>query len=107
MRSKFNRYALVLILLLAAFGIYVIWPDEPDRYFGSKIPWPSGNGLQISDFKREGMRLGLDLRGGTRTVIQADTSGLSQDELNSLPARLNQTVGIIERRINNLGVAES
>lgn len=107
MRSKFNRYAFLFILLLTAFGLYVVWPDEPQRYFGSKIPWPSGNGLQIGDFKRVGMRLGLDLRGGTRTVIQADTSGLSPEEIGNLPERLDKTVEIIERRINKFGVAES
>jgi protein-export membrane protein SecD/preprotein translocase SecF subunit len=107
MRSKFNRYALVFIILLTGFGLYVVWPDEPERYFGSTIPWPSGNGLQIGDFKRDAMRLGLDLRGGTRTVIQADTSGLSADEVGNLGERLDKTVEVIEKRINKFGVSES
>ncbi len=107
MRSRFNRYAFLFIVALTAFGIYAVWPDEPKRYFGSAIPWPSGTGVQLGDFKRVGMRLGLDLRGGTRTVIQADTSGLSSDEIGNLPERLDQTVGIIEKRINKFGVSES
>ncbi|MBI2759937.1 MAG: protein translocase subunit SecD [Chloroflexi bacterium] len=107
MRNKTNRYALLLIIALAAFGLFVVWPDEPDRYFGSAIPLPSGNGLSVGDFNREGMRLGLDLRGGTRTVIQADTTGLTQDEIGNLSDRLDRTVAIIGNRINKFGVSES
>ena len=107
MRSNVNRWALILILALATFGVYVVWPDEPHRYFGSAIPWPSGRGLEIGDFKREAMRLGLDLRGGTRTVIQADTTGLAAEDVGNLTERLDQTVKIIENRINKFGVSES
>jgi protein-export membrane protein SecD/preprotein translocase SecF subunit len=107
MRNAINRYALAIIIVLTALGLYVVWPDEPERYFGSWFPWPSGRGITIGDFKREAMRLGLDLRGGTRTVIQADTSGLSPDEIGNLGDRLERTKEIIEKRINALGVAES
>ncbi len=107
MRSAFNRYALFFILLLTAFGLFVVWPDEPHRYFGKAIPWPSGGGLVIGDFKREAMRLGLDLRGGTRTVMQADISTLSEDEVGRLDERLDRSVETIERRVNALGVAEA
>ena len=93
MRSSFNRYVLLAILVITAFSAFVVWPGGP--------------GLKIGGFKREEMRLGLDLRGGTRTVIQADTSGLAEDEIGRLEDRLERTVTIIEKRINNLGVAES
>ena len=107
MRSSFNRYALAFIVLLTAFSLYVIWPQNPGRFLGSKVPLPSGRGLSLGGFNREEMRLGLDLRGGTRTVIQADTAGLSEDEVGNLGDRLDKTVEIIEKRINKFGVSES
>src|SRR5262249_52996067 len=107
MRSKFNRISLLIIALLTVASIVIIWPDEPDRYFGSAIPWPRGKGLTIGDFSRRAMRLGLHLRGRTRIVLQADTSQLSDDDLKNLDQSLNTAVSIIEKRVNNLGVAES
>lgn len=107
MRSKFNRYALLLIIALTAFSLVVIWPDEPGRYFGHAVSWPRGKGLHIGSFQRRAMRLGLDLRGGTRIVLQADTSTLNDDELKNLDQNVQTAVGIIEKRVNAIGVAES
>ena len=50
------------------------------------------------------MKLGLDLRGGTRLVLEADVStspGVDLDEA------LNSAVEVVERRVNAFGVAES
>src|SRR5262245_61549981 len=107
MRSRFNRIALLVIAVLTVVSIVIVWPDEPERYFGHAIPWPSGKGVHIGDFNRRAMRLGLDLRGGTRIVLQADTSQLSEDDLKSLDQALNTAVSIIEKRVNAFGVAES
>jgi SecD/SecF fusion protein len=90
MRSKFNRYAILLILLVTAFAIYVV-------VFGFKV----------GTFDRSEMRLGLDLRGGTRVVLQADTAQIDQADLETLNQNLATSVGIIERRVNAFGVAES
>jgi len=54
-------------------------------------------------FGREGMRLGLDLKGGIHLVYQADFSGVEpggEDEA------INGAIAVIERRINILGVTE-
>jgi protein-export membrane protein SecD/preprotein translocase SecF subunit len=107
MRSKFNRYVLGFIVLLTVFSIVVVWPDEPSRYFGSWFPWPSGTGIHLGSFDRRAMRLGLDLRGGTRLVLQADTSQLDEEDVKNIDQRLDTAVGIIERRVNAFGVAES
>jgi len=54
-------------------------------------------------FGREGMRLGLDLKGGIHLVYQADFSDVEpggEDEA------INGAIAVIERRINILGVTE-
>jgi protein-export membrane protein SecD/preprotein translocase SecF subunit len=104
MRSNWNRLELILIVALTIFSIYVIWPAEPWHYL--PIRYPRGNGLTIGSFKRDAFRLGLDLQGGTLIVLQADTSGLTQDQISKLPATLQETKNIIDRRVNNIGVSE-
>ncbi|HLI28071.1 MAG TPA: protein translocase subunit SecD [Chloroflexota bacterium] len=54
-------------------------------------------------FEREGMRLGLDLQGGTRLVLQANLSGVPDNERAD---RMQGVKNVIERRINAFGVAE-
>ncbi len=50
------------------------------------------------------MRLGLDLQGGTRLVLEADLSKNPDVNLNDA---LNSAVDVVERRVNAFGVAES
>jgi len=50
------------------------------------------------------MRLGLDLRGGTRLVMEADTSQAPDVDVDQA---LEAASRIIERRVNAFGVAES
>ncbi len=81
MRRWWNRIFVLLIFIIAGFAIYAVWPNEPDRYLPSAIPWPSGRGLpgKIGPLKLpcyttgattnpaadcRGMTLGLDLQGG-------------------------------------------
>ena len=70
-----NLIALSSIFLLAIVSLLILWPSDPDKYFGD-VPvlssLPGGNGLQIGDFERRDMRLGLDLQGGTRLLLQAE-----------------------------------
>lgn len=53
--------------------------------------------------EREGMVLGLDLRGGVNLEYQADFTGIAVGER---AARLEETKRIIEKRINEFGVTE-
>jgi preprotein translocase subunit SecD len=54
--------------------------------------------------KARAMRLGLDLRGGSRIVLQADTSNAPDVNVDQA---LQAASKIIERRVNAFGVAES
>jgi len=76
-----------LIFILALFG-FALWSVVP---------------LDRNVLGREGLRLGLDLAGGSYLVYQADVSGIepgTEDEI------MDGVKGVIERRINALGVTE-
>jgi preprotein translocase subunit SecD len=120
MRKWWDRILVVLIIAIAAGSIYAIWPDEPDRYFPDFLNLPSGQGLpgEIAGLQLpchtdddpenpadncKGMTLGLDLRGGSRTTLQADPQGQDVD----IDAALDAAKSIIENRINPFGVSES
>ncbi len=116
MRRWQPRIALVVILVLTAFSVYAAWPSEPDRYLPDFIPWPAGRGISITvptiegstitttKMERRAMKLGLDLRGGTRLVLEADVPPDSDIDLDEA---LDGAKDIIERRVNEFGVAES
>ena len=115
MRSWWSWTLLSLIVLITAFSVVVVWPSEPDRYLPDFVPWPEGRGVKFSMptiqggtfgttvVERREMRLGLDLRGGTRLVLEPEP-GFQVDDLKSA---LEGARDVIERRVNEFGVAES
>ncbi len=116
MRSWTNRLLLVFIIVVTMFSVATVWPSEPDRYLPSFVPWPEGKGIKFPWFEIQGgdisgtmlerraMRLGLDLQGGTRLVLEADTSGIEQGQIGDA---LDGAIKILERRVNAFGLAES
>src|SRR3990170_1256624 len=115
MRGWWNRILLLLIVALTAFSVIVAWPSEPERYLPDFIPWPEGKGIKLkvptieggtfglTTIERRAMSLGLDLRGGTRLVLEpVDVAGIDD-----LDAALDGARKGIERRVNAFGVAES
>ncbi|MGQ9573208.1 MAG: protein translocase subunit SecD [Dehalococcoidia bacterium] len=104
MRSRANLIAFALIIMLTAIAVIIVWPSDPGRYLPDFLPWPKGQGLQIGGFERETMRLGLDLKGGTYVLLEADTSQVApEDRDNAMEGVKN----IIQRRVDAWGVAES
>jgi preprotein translocase subunit SecD len=104
LHRRTDRILLVFILVLFVFSLITMWPSDPSRYLPSFIPWPKGQGIDIGSLKRRTMMLGLDLKGGTRLVLEADTTG--QQDVN-VDEALNGAIQIIENRINAWGVGES
>ena len=113
MRELSTRLLLVFIIVLTVFSILITFPTNPNRYLPNWIPWPEadcvgpvciGRGLNAFGFERREMQLGLDLRGGTRLVLEADISANPDIDLDEA---LDTAVEVIERRINAFGVAES
>jgi len=83
-----NKLTLIGIILLVAFAATVMLITNID------LPLIS---------EREGMRLGLDLQGGTNLIYEADFGDIPTGEQS---ARLSETKRIIERRVDALGVTE-
>ena len=82
-----RRNIYLLIFILALFGV-ALWSIVP---------------LDRNVLGRQGLRLGLDLEGGSYLVYQADLSDIepgSRDEI------MEGVKGVIERRINALGITE-
>ncbi len=53
---------------------------------------------------KKGIRLGLDLQGGTRIVYSANVSGIAPGDVGSA---IDGAIAVLENRINPLGVTES
>ena len=105
MRENANRISLGAIAALFIFAVIVVWPNDPKKYLPSFIPWPHGQGLDVGDFHRPSMRLGLDLRGGSRTVVQAEPPAGFDSK--NLASAMDQAVKIYNRRVNGLGLSEA
>lgn len=84
---------LILIVLIAACAAWVAWPANP------------GIHIRIGDFRIDRdieVHLGLDLQGGMQVLLEADVA--EGEEVD--PAAMEAVRGIIENRVNALGVAE-
>ena len=101
-RARFLPLLGVLIVTLAA--LYVVWPAEPGRVFPSAIPWPKGQGVKIGSFDRTEMRLGLDLKGGTRLLLRADAPPDFQGDVGDA---LDGTIRVLRRRVDSSGLSEA
>ena len=101
-----NKIALVLIAVLSLVALVVVWPRDPAKYLGG-LPLPGNPGIHLAlggfVLDRDGFRLGLDLQGGTHLVLQADMSGVPENERAD---KLQGVQNIIERRVNATGVSE-
>ena len=84
MRRK-NVYLLIFILALFGFALSSVAPLDRDV------------------FGRQGLRLGLDLAGGSYLVYQADVSAIPPDETDEI---MEGVQGVIARRIDALGITE-
>jgi len=104
MRNRANLLAFAFIVILTVVAMVIVWPSNPGRYLPDFFPWPKGHGLQVGGFERETMRLGLDLKGGTYVLLEADTSQVAPEDRDNA---MKGVKDIIERRVNAWGVAES
>jgi len=84
--TRGNISVLLFILALFAFGLWVLFPLDSER------------------LGRHGLVLGLDLKGGTHLVYEADLS--QKDPSQSDDDAMEGVLGKIERRVNAYGVTE-
>ncbi len=78
--------AVIILVLGVALGFYVYGPERGLDFWGAKR-----------------FNLGLDLRGGSQLIYQADVSALGSGDVGEAMSSLRE---VIERRINAFGVAE-
>ena len=83
--TRRNTLFFILILIVFALAVAVVLPID-EGLLGGK-----------------GMRLGLDLQGGTHIVYQADLSGV---EPGGEGAALDGVIAVLTNRVNPLGVTE-
>src|SRR3989304_6244624 len=105
MRSRWNLGVLAFIAILTVFSIVGVWPGWPKRYLPDFIDWPQGKGLHIGGFERKAMRLGLDLKGGSYVLLEADISSLPAGT--NVDDAMEGAKNILERRVNAFGVSET
>ncbi|EKE14199.1 MAG: preprotein translocase subunit SecD, partial [uncultured bacterium] len=92
-------------ILIALIFLGLIWVDLPEniktRY---KIPNQINFNIYGLNVKKDfTTKLGLDLKGGSSLIFEADISKVKKEDLNDA---LNSARDVIERRINFFGVTE-
>jgi preprotein translocase subunit SecD len=94
MKRKGLYLKFLLILLLAAAAVYIVHPQ------GSKITLKP---IGINFEKHYGLKLGLDLQGGTHLVYEGDLKDIPEDVRSQA---MESARDVIERRVNAFGVSE-
>src|SRR3990167_9101262 len=99
MDSRTKQTLLVILILVAVASLALLTHRIDLPLFGED---ETG---KPSRFVREGLRLGLDLKGGTEVVLEADFSKLGPKD--DKDEALKGAMDVIERRVNAYGVTES
>lgn len=88
---KYRIIALIILALGGGLGYFVYKSESAHR---------AGSQSKIAHYP---FKLGLDLKGGSHLVYKADTSSISNDQVDPAMSALRE---VIEKRINAIGVAE-
>lgn len=91
-----NNIALIAILILVALALYMVLPLPHPNWLARSETAGSANNLM-------GLKLGLDLEGGTQVMLEADLPEGQQLQAGALDTAKT----IVENRVNGLGVAEA
>src|SRR3989339_1777424 len=92
-------------IFIALIFLGLIWVDLPES-IKTKYKIPSQINFNIFGLnvkKDFSTKLGLDLKGGSSLIFEADTSKVKKEDLND---SINSARDVIERRINFFGVTE-
>lgn len=86
------RIVIPIIVILALLAGFFVYPSLLEK-----------GGISPPDFFLKPFKLGLDLKGGTHLVYQADVSQIPPSERDEA---MNGLKDVIERRVNLFGIAE-
>jgi preprotein translocase subunit SecD len=92
-----NTIALVLIILLALFVLWIVLPIEHPSWFSQLLLWQ-----QPPESRAVAIQQGLDLQGGTQALLQ----GVPAPGQEVTSQDMETAKVIVERRVNALGVTE-
>ena len=93
-----NTIVLILVLLLIGVALFIALPIDHPGPVENLLPAAGGVPRDLKDVK-----LGLDLRGGTQVLLEADLIEGQSVEAGSMDTAKT----IVENRVNGLGVAEA
>lgn len=96
---------LIKTIFIAVILLGLIWVDLPEN-IKAKYKLPSKIDVNVFglNIKKEfNTKLGLDLKGGSNLIFEADTSKVKKEDLTDA---LNSARDVIERRVNFFGVTE-
>jgi protein-export membrane protein SecD/preprotein translocase SecF subunit len=102
MRHPTTWPLLIAITILTVFSVLVIWPGYPKDYGPNFIDYPEG---PIIDVGNDAMRLGLDLKGGTYLLTEANLAALPPDR--DPDEAMEAAKRLLEDRVNEFGVSET
>lgn len=102
MRHPTTWPLLIAITALTIFSVLVIWPGYPKNYGPNFIDYPEG---PIIDVGNDAMRLGLDLKGGTYLLTEANLAALPPDR--DPDEAMEAAQSLLEDRVNEFGVSET
>ncbi len=102
MRHQTTWPMMILIAAVTVFSVLVIWPGWPKQYLPDFIDYPTG---PIIDVGNDAMRLGLDLKGGTYLLTEANLSALPPDR--DPDEAMDSVKTLMENRVNAFGVSET
>jgi len=93
---------LVAITVITVVSVLFVWPGWPKQYLPDFIDYPEG---PIVDLGNDAMRLGLDLKGGTYLLTEANLAALPPDR--DPDEAMDAVKALLENRVNAFGVAET
>lgn len=102
MRHPTTWPLMIAIVAVTIFSVLVIWPGYPKLYGPDFIDYPEG---PILDVGNNAMRLGLDLKGGTYLLAEANLAALPPDR--DPDQAMDDARSVIESRVNTFGVSET
>ena len=99
-----NLLSLIFSFLIIAFSSYLFIPKSAPSWVPDSVMWPDAGGISISGFERNSLRLGLDLQGGTRLLLEAIFPENFDGDVDSV---VEGTIQILRKRVDGSGVSEA
>lgn len=95
------RWKMLIFLVVLSVAGWALWPSI--QLYRMPVEERYGSDPEVAALREESLKLGLDLLGGMRLVLELDRSQLAPEEV---PDALDRAMEILRNRIDQFGVAE-